>query len=134
MSAFYNSLKMWCKTSSNGMWLIMYDYYQEKGSVNNSKDVESQVPAFRTKSSLIKSIQSLRNKNHNTNNGKNPNILSSHNWSNGIKFYKQRVFVYNFLQRPDSLTAIGYHVFVSCIVFTCLVLTVLSTVSGKSLF
>lgn len=51
----------------------------------------------------------------------------------GISFYNERVLVYNFLQRPTGLLAISYHIFVSLAVIYCLVLTIMSTSSGRSL-
>jgi hypothetical protein len=47
------------------------------------------------------------------------------------KFYKQKFAIFNFLQRPKGVLAIGYHLLVSCVVFICLVLNVLSTIEGK---
>ena len=49
----------------------------------------------------------------------------------GIPFYNERILVYNFLQRPTGLLAISYHIFVSVAVVYCLVLTIMSTSSGK---
>ena len=51
----------------------------------------------------------------------------------GISFYNERVLVYNFLQRPTGLIAISYHIFVSVAVVYCLVLTIMSTSSRKSI-
>jgi hypothetical protein len=47
------------------------------------------------------------------------------------KFYKQKLAIFNFLQRPKGVLAIGYHLLVSCIVLICLILNVLSTIEGK---
>jgi len=110
----------------------MNHFYQSKESVHNSHDIESQMPEIR-KTSLIKAIQ--KPYNNNFTNGIDLKLdrkhLPSNQLINKIRFYKQRVKVYKFLQRPDSHIAVGYHISVSLVVFICLVMTVLSTISGE---
>jgi uncharacterized membrane protein YagU involved in acid resistance len=92
------------------------------------------VPEIR-KTSLIKAIQKPYNEYNNFVNGIDLKLdrkhLPSNHLINKIGFYKQRVKVYKFLQRPDSYIAVGYHISVSIVVFICLVMTVLSTISGE---
>lgn len=53
---------------------------------------------------------------------------------NDNRFYREKVAVYNFLQRPQGFIAVGYHIFVSIVVSVCLLLTVFSTISGIFVF
>ncbi|XP_054153137.1 potassium voltage-gated channel subfamily KQT member 5-like [Oppia nitens] len=101
----------------------------------NVKDIESQIklPLNRKKSLICR----LYSNNSAFNRHKKPAIRLSIlgrpiPWSrsrNDTAFYKEKFDVYNFLNRPQGRTAISYHIFVSFIVFVCLVLTVFSTVS-----
>lgn len=54
-----------------------------------------------------------------------------HNALAGIRFYNEKVMVYNFLQRPSGPIAIGYHIGVSILVVYCLVLTIMSTSASE---
>jgi hypothetical protein len=109
----------------------MNDCYQSKESVHNSHDIESQVPEIR-KTSLIKAIQKPYNEyNIEIDLKVDRKHLPSNHLMNKIGFYKQRVKVYKFLERPDSYIAIGYHISILLVIFICLVMTVLSTISGK---
>lgn len=47
-----------------------------------------------------------------------------------ISHYKQKIYVYKFLHGPRGWFAISYHIFVFIMVFTCLVLTILSTIKN----
>jgi len=110
----------------------MNRFYRSKESVHNSHDIESQMPEIR-KTSLIKAIQ--KPYNNNFTNGIDLKLdrkhLPSNHLMNKIGFYKQRVKVYKFLERPDSYIAIGYHISILLVIFICLVMTVLSTISGE---
>jgi hypothetical protein len=109
----------------------MNDFYQSKESVHNSHDIGLQVPKIR-KTSLIKAIQKPYNEyNIEIDLKVDRKHLPSNHLMNKIGFYKQRVKVYKFLERPDSYIAIGYHISILLVIFICLVMTVLSTISGK---
>lgn len=50
-----------------------------------------------------------------------------------ISHYKQKIYVYKFLYGPRGWIAISYHILVFIMVFTCLVLTILSTIKNYHL-
>lgn len=113
------------KNNNNGNSVINF------GAQTN--DMESQVPQhLRRKKSIFDRLYPVHNVHHKPRVNMRMSILGKPLTPHHIQvsFYKQKVAVYNFLQRPRGYIAIGYHVFASCVVFTCLVLTVISTVKG----
>jgi hypothetical protein len=112
-----------------------YNLNNNNKKVHQSKDIESQMQELTRMSpevSLISSFTPEIGHNLNTNDQNLTRTrLPSVQMTKRIRFYDQKLMVYNFLQRPPrGLISFGYHIFVTCIVFTCLVLTVFSTIAG----
>jgi hypothetical protein len=102
---------------------------------NNINDIESQKPQLRRKKSVISKLYSSNYGSRKKKAEPRLSILGKplplHRMKNEISFYKEKIAVYNFLHRPQGFKAVGYHIFVSCVVFVCLFLTILSTISGN---
>lgn len=94
-----------------------------------STDIESQILKNEEKINITDIINSPNTRRKRI--GSSFNSLGHRFSSQRTKFYKQKLAVFNFLQRPKGVLAIGYHILVSCTVFICLVLNVLSTIKGK---
>jgi hypothetical protein len=114
--------------------LLIINNFTYNQTNNNINDIESQKSQLRRKSLISKlysSNYSSRKKKPETRLSILGKPLPLHRMRNGIGFYKEKIAVYNFLHRPQGFIAIGYHLFVSCVVFVCLVLSILSTISGN---
>jgi len=112
-----------------------YNLNRNNKKAHQSKDIESQMQELTRMSpevSLINSFTPETGHNFNTNHQNLTRMrLPSVQTTKQISFYDQKLMVYNFLQRPPrGLISLGYNIFVTCIVFTCLVLTVFSTIAG----
>jgi len=103
-------------------------FNQNLDNVQKFEDIESQTPEMETKRIYINRINSPKTRRKRL--GSSVTLFG--NWSsNRTKFHKQKLAVYNFLQRPRGLLAIGYHVIISCVVLICLVFNILSTIEGN---
>lgn len=111
-----------------------YNLNRNNKKAHQSKDIESQMQEP-TRMSLEVSFTPKTGHNLNTNHQNLTRMrLPSVQMTKQISFYDQKLMVYNFLQRPPrGLISLGYNIFVTCIVFTCLVLTVFSTIAGISI-
>jgi len=105
-----------------------------KSSINQSKDIESQMPERRRTSPAVNSSHRITSETGHYSKSNDRNFVPKRRPSlqkTKINCYEQKLNVYNFLHRhPRGLLSIGYNIFVTCIVFTCLALTVLSTIPG----
>jgi hypothetical protein len=118
-----------------GSTLLIINNFNYNQTNNNVYDIESQKSELRRKKSLISKLYSPNNGSRKKRAEIRLSILGkplpSYRMKNEISFYKEKIAVYNFLHRPQGFIAVGYHLFVSCVVFVCLVLTIFSTISGN---